>query len=454
MFQDRSELIQENDPRLHYGVAVSDVDGDGAFEWVVAGYGDPNRVLKWNGAVLLDATPRELRDEQRQAIGVAAGDLDGSGREALYFLNTDAFAGPKQTSDRLYVHRNGRWLDFFETPAGRSVANPTAGRSVVAIDRLGQGRYGFFVANYGGPYRLYEWQKGSLREVAADAGLAATTGGRGVVVVPLFEAKSDLFAVNEGGPNLYFRNVGEGCFVEIAEQLKLHDPQEHARGVAVLDHPEVEPFAFVVGNWEGLHRLYVDPHGNSFQNQATAAMAMPSRIRTVLVADFDNDGFQEIFFHNHGEPNRLFGYRGQRWTPIDLGEALEPDGLGTGGAVADVDGDGRLELLLARGEAAAQPLSLYHAPANGHHWLRILPQTHAGAPARGAKVTLQCAGRTQKRVIDGGSGYLGQMEPVAHFGLGNHSTVDQVTVLWPGNEKIQFTPKGVDQLIRVPFPTK
>ena len=35
-----------------------------------------------------------------------------------------------------------------------------------------------------------------------------------------------------------------------------------------------------------------------------------------------------------------------QWRQVDIGAALEADGLGTGGAVADIDGDGRLELLV------------------------------------------------------------------------------------------------------------
>lgn len=52
-------------------------------------------------------------------------------------------------------------------------------------------------------------------------------------------------------------------------------------------------------------------------------------------------------------------------------------------------------------------------------WLRVIPRTKFGAFARGAKVVVY----TKKtgphtRIIDGGSGYLCEMEPVAHFGLG------------------------------------
>jgi hypothetical protein len=37
----------------------------------------------------------------------------------------------------------------------------------------------------------------------------------------------------------------------------------------------------------------------------------------------------------------------------------------------------------------------------------------------------------QQRVVDGGSGYLCQMEPVAHFGLGAERAVERVQVRWP-----------------------
>jgi L-asparaginase len=46
MFVDCSDRIRDNDARLAYGVAVSDLDGDGAFELVVAGFG-AGHVPEW-----------------------------------------------------------------------------------------------------------------------------------------------------------------------------------------------------------------------------------------------------------------------------------------------------------------------------------------------------------------------------------------------------------------------
>ena len=56
----------------------------------------------------------------------------------------------------------------------------------------------------------------------------------------------------------------------------------------------------VYGNWESEHRLYLqsrDASGKaSFTDVATPEMAEPTPIRTVIAADFDNDGYDEIFW--------------------------------------------------------------------------------------------------------------------------------------------------------------
>jgi hypothetical protein len=321
------------------------------------------------------------------------------------------------------------------------------------MDRDGDGRYGFFIANYGGPMLLFELnEQGELIEVGARAGLNAITGGRGLVSLPLISPHAmDIFAANEGGPNFLFRNRGDGTFEEVARQWNILDAYEHGRGIAVLDANDDGRFDLVYGNWEGRHRLFVQGDGK-FIDIAPPPLAAPSKVRTVIAADFDNDGREEIFLNNIGEPNRLFGRPLDAWVTLEIGEAAEPGGLGTGAAVGDFDGDGRLELIIAHGESGLQPLSLYHSPENRNHWLRVLPLTRYGAPARGAVVRLAQPGRTQLRAIDAGSGYLCQMEPVAHFGLGSDPAVKWVEIRWPDGVTATLTAPGADQLIKVNYP--
>jgi hypothetical protein len=452
MFHDRSDLLHDNFPQLNYGIAVTDVDGDGKHEFFVAGYDGANQVLKWDGSQYIDIADETLADARRQAIGVAAGDLDGDGREEIYILNTDTFSGRKQWADRLLHYHDGQWRDLFGLPANRDALNLTAGRSVACVDRLGNGRYSFFIANYGGAMRCYELDENEfLADMAPYIGLAYVTGGRSLVALPLISERMDVFAGNEGGPNFLFCNRGDGHYSEEAEHYELTDEDENARGIAVLDADDDGRLDLAIGNWDGPHRLYVQADGGAFRDIAPPEMAAPSYVRTVIAADFDNDGYEELFFNNLDEPNRLFGQR-NGWVALPIGDAEEPWGLGTGAAVADLDGDGRLELLISHGEAGAQPLTLYHGPANGNHWLRVLPLTRYGAPARGALVTLHAAGRRQIRAIDAGSGYLCQMEPVAHFGLGRADAVERIEIRWPDGVTHTVQNPPIDRLLRVTHP--
>ncbi|MCS6866147.1 MAG: CRTAC1 family protein [Gemmataceae bacterium] len=479
MFHDVSGLIANNFPALHYGVAVVALEG-WRLAFVVAGFGGPNRLLVWSGGQLCDVAPPELADAERQAIAVAGGDLDGDGREEIYVLNTDTFAGPKRFADRLFHQQpSGWWEDLFERPENHAVRNLAAGRSVAVIDRRGVGRYGFFVANYGRPMRLYELGPGgALADLAPALGLMHVPGGRGVLALPLFSSHPDIFCVNEQGPNLAFQNRGDGTFVEVAEALRLADRDEHGRGVTAFDAGGT--FGLAWANWDGLHRLMLRNAHGVWTNHATPGFALPSAARTLIAADFDNDGHDELFLNNIGEPNRLFRVEVQAHVArdasgslsaarphtvgsgacrydvqlrlMDAGAAIDAHGMGTGAAVADIDGDGILELLVARGERAAQPLALFKARTASPHFIRVRPLTRFGAPARGAVVRAEYGGRVHIKGICAGSGYLCQMEPVAHFGLGDCTQAERINVTWPDGAAVTLLNPGGNRLITVPYP--
>ena len=451
MFLECSRLIAGNQPRLSNGIAVADVDGDGAFELVVTGYATNNLILKWDGSQLVDVANPLLADAGGCAVAIAAADVDGDGREELYVLNSDCASGPKEMGDRLFACFGKHWLDLLAQPENAGMANRVAGRSVVAMDRHGHGRYGFVVAADGGPFRLFELsRRGRLEDAAEEAGIDLIAAGRGLVGVPFLSDRMDLFACNEGGPNFLFRNLGDGTFEEIAEERGVADSRFAGRAVAMIDADGA--CDLLVGTWEGPQRLFRQRSSGVFVDEASGDMSMPGRVSTVIAADFDNDGYEELFFNLHGEPNRMFGWRHDEWQPIDLGDALEPKGFGTGAAVADIDGDGRLELLVAHGGGAPQPLSLYRTVANHNGWIRVLPLTPYGAPARGAVVTCMAGGRRQRRFICGGSGYLCQMEPVAHFGLGTTRDVERVEVRWPDGTVAMIDNPPAGRLLTVSYP--
>ena len=438
-FINMSDKISDNKPRLSYGVAVTDINKDGADEFIVTGFGYPNLALKYESGKLINVVNESIfQDSTRSSIGVAACDIDGDGYEEIYVLNTDSYSGQKKYTDRL-LDIDNELFDLFELARNQFYLNLTAGRSVICVDRKGNGDFGFYVANYGGPTRFYEMRDNIIVDVAEDLNVSRVIGGRAVVSGHIVSNRVDIFAANERGPNFLYKN-DEGSFVDVALEFNVQDVLQNGRGTSLADVLYRGRLDIVTSNWEGFHRIFT-LNKNSFADIATLEFREPSKIRTTIVADFDNDGYDEIFLNNIGEPNKLFKILEEgNLQPIQITEGLESTGLGTGAAVADIDNDGVLELLIAHGESAPEPLSMYKAEITGKsRFVRIRPLNFNNAPARGATVVLNTNLRQHAKTIDSGSGYLCQMEPVAHFGLREGEIVDNVIVQWTNGENDTFS---------------
>ena len=442
-FEDISGSIKNNQKRLSYGISVTDFNKDGKFEFIVTGFKFPNLILSHKNGYLENINTNNLfADQTRSTIGVAACDIDNDGFEELYFLNTDTYSGQKQFSDRL-LDNNKNIIDLFQLDKNLRSLNLTAGRSVVCVDRNGDGKYGIYVANYGGPTRFYELKKGSIVDQAPLLKINRITGGRAVVAGHILSNYMDIFAANERGPNFLYKNENS-TYKDVAKSLGVEDTFENGRGTTLTDFLYRGKLDIVSGNWNGEHRIFLN-NKNKFNDIANSEFKIPSRVRTIISADFDNDGFDEIFVNNIGEPNKLFKILSDgELKQIQLNNGLEPLGLGTGAAVADIDNDGILELLVSHGESGLQPLSLYKANIKKpFKFLRILPKTTFDAPARGATVILNTNIRNHAKTIDAGSGYLCQMEPVAHYGLRNGEKVNSVTIKWTDGSSDNF---NIDEL--------
>ena len=448
-FEDITYQILENQPRLSYGVSVSDVNNDGNFEFIVTGFGFNNLALAYKKGILYNSIDQSIFiDKNRKTIGVASCDIDQDGYEEIYFLNTDTYSGNKRYSDRLLDFDGNKFFDLFELEINQENLNLTAGRSVVCVDRNGNGAYGIYVANYGGPTRFYEKDGNEIIDKASELGIDKITGGRAVISGNILSGRSDIFAANERGENfLYYNNNGN--FVELAKDYAVDDTFQNGRGTALSDIYYRGRLDILTSNWEGPHRAFVLKN-NKFVDIADKQFSAPSRIRTVISADFDNDGYDEVFMNNIGEPNKLFKILDNgEFKEINIGNALETNGLGTGAAVADIDGDGILELLISHGESGYQPLTLYKANSKKNNFLRIKPINMHGAPARGATVTLVSNLRTHSKTIDSGSGYLCQMEPVAHYGIRKNERNIKIIVTWTNGEENTFEINELNKTLEI-----
>ena len=420
-FVDISDKIEDNPSLRRYGLASVKVQGETRI--FVTGYGGPNALMKWENGSLVSDTPENLKDSDTNAIGAAGCDIDGDGQEEIYVLTTgDQYGGRKDTRDRLYDLQDGSWVDLFEDS---TVTNRYSGRSV-ACHYSPQG-YSFFVARYAGPMQMIVMNDDSLEDIAPRYDMDRTTGGRSIVNVPR-NGSVDLFVGNERGQNFYYSRTGDG-YEEIAGELGLADVSLPARGVTVYDREEDGDLDLAVSNWNSENKIYRRGSGG-FTDVTSEDFSRRGPARSLMAEDFDNDGNTSIYLNNIASrqkaPNRFFNSRGEK---IPIGEASEPQGLGTGATITDINGDGTLEMILAHGETGSQPLTMYNIP-NDNPSLRIQPLWKSGAPARNALVKVD--GKVKS--VDGGSGYLNQMEPWTHFG--NVSAPVKVTVIFPDGREV------------------
>jgi len=98
-------------------------------------------------------------------------------------------------------------------------------------------------------------------------------------------------------------------------------------------------------------------------------------------------------------------------------------------AIADVDRDGRQDLVLRNYLAPAHLLRNVGPP---RHWVQLdLIGTTSNRDAVGAKVRLRTGDRWQTRVVSGGAGFRSSDSRVRHFGLGDATVVDEIEIHWP-----------------------
>ena len=234
-FEDITDKIVDNPKRLSYGISVTDMNKDSKYEFIVTGFGHSNLALSYRDGNLINIADQDVfSDEFRKSIGVAACDVDKDGYEEIYFLNTDTYSGTKKYSDRLIDLEGNKFLDMFEIDANQEDLNLTAGRSVACVDRKGNGEYGLYVSNYGGPTRFYEIEDKIIKDKSANLNLDNITGGRAVVSGHILTDRSDIFAANERGANFLLKN-NDGVFEDVAFDYRVDDVIQNGRGTALAD---------------------------------------------------------------------------------------------------------------------------------------------------------------------------------------------------------------------------
>lgn len=415
------------------GGVAGDVDADGDLDLYVTAFGGNQLYLNLGDGGFRAAGAERGVDDPRWSASAAFGDLDLDGDLDLYVTNYTDFS----LANHKFCGLGGS-TDSAGTGGepGRGYCHPDMYNGVP--DRLyrNDGR-GFFV----------DATAASSLDGAAEAGL-------GVVIGDLDGDRwPDVYVANDKDPNLLFRNLGNGRFedesllsgaaydrggaAEAGMGVELADLDGDGRQDLVVTNFALETNAFYRNAGEG---VFLD-------RRFPSGLAQPSLQRLafgVNALDADLDGDVDLFVANghiqpeaarigevgtYEQPNQLFENLGDGRFRERLDAGLDTVRTSRGSAVADLDLDGDLDIVVVNSN---QPSEVYDNRAGGGWFaLGFSPGNAGSADAIGAEVVLTAGGRAQVRETRAGSSYLSQSTLTAFFGVGEAHRIERVTVRQP-----------------------
>jgi hypothetical protein len=131
-----------------------------------------------------------------------------------------------------------------------------------------------------------------------------------------------------------------------------------------------------------------------------------------------------------------------------MGAAFIAPRVGRGAAYADINNDGRLDLLLSTNGGPAYLFRNEVQGNNANRSVRLkLVGTKSNRDGIGAIVRLSSGGDTQTQMLRSGSSYLSSSELILTFGLGQRDKADTIEIRWPSGQIDHLSNVGVGQTI-------
>ena len=335
--------------------------------------------------------------------GVCVADFDGDGWPDIYFVNgRDRYN--RGISVRNALYRNDGDGTFTDVTDDASVPGTGYGLGCVWGDYDNDGHPDLFVTQYGRNVLYHSNGNGTFVDVTDKAGVAGLESGKFHSAATFVDHDRDGYLdlyvgsyvqiepdgplycevgagiksscppqAYKGSADAFYHNNRDGTFTNVTKAVNIFQPEGKNLAVAAADYDnDGWPDLFVANDGIAAY-LYHNKHGTftetgllaeiayDLQGKAMAAMC-------VSLADYDNDGWVDLFMSD------FQGAGGHIWHNDGRGHMLEVPGaagillptlnvLGFGGGFFDYDNDGWLDLFIANGHVYPE-VDLLHTGVN------------------------------------------------------------------------------------------
>ncbi len=428
------------------GVAVGDYDNDGYLDLYVTAFG-PNILYRNNG----DGTFRDVT----AAAGVAGPstewststgffDYDRDGRLDLYVVNyldyrleENLYCGLRKEGYRMYCHptqfdgmadrlyHNNGDGTFTDVSKKAGIANPAGkGLGVTFCDFDQDGDTDIYVANDTVRNFLYRNNgDGTFTDVAYSAGVGFDPNGKPQAGMGVDCADydgngfPDIFVTNFSEElNALYRNLGDGTFEDVSSRVGMDS--------AFL------PLGFGTKLFDFDNDGDLDIHITNGHVIDNVKLFQPNL--------------------SYAQKDLLFENIGGKFKDISAqaGPALQTLRVGRGLAVADFDNDGYQDVVIS--SLGQRPALLRNLGARTGNWITIRAKgKKSNGFGLGATVRLQTSEGLQVREINNVASYLSSHDVRLHFGLGQAKIIQQIEILWPSGTRQMLKDVPVNQILLI-----